>query len=103
MSSGSVALEREALVRNGMLELQFRRVQGLPAERVQRALRFCPELARARLVPGAVRHVAQQRVSDMRHVHAHLVGATGLQRQAQQARQRFCRTPWERSRARRSA
>ena len=60
-------------------------MQRLAAERLQRRLRFRPQIARARLEAGTVGHVAEQRVADVGEVHAHLVRAAGLERQLEQA------------------
>ena len=72
-----------------MLECQFRGMQGLSLKALQRRLRREAEPTRARFEARAVNRISQQGMTDVRHMHADLMGSTGFERKPQQAGPRF--------------
>ena len=72
-----------------MFEAQPIGMQGLPSERVERSARRRRKQAGLGFEAGAIGLVAQDRMPDVRKMHADLVGAAGFQRAGEQARHRL--------------
>ncbi len=81
-------LEAHQFPGGGMGEGEQPGVQRLPMKSLHRFLQRFGQLVGLALVGAAIIHVADERVADMGHVHANLVGAAGFETAFHQRGQR---------------
>ncbi len=78
-------VEPQVLAGTRVLEAEDRGVQGLAPQAGERRLLLRAETVRLRLEAGAVERVPEERMAQMGHVYADLVGAAGFELTAQKA------------------
>ena len=69
----------QGLARPGVLKAQDRGVKGLSSQGLERFPGCVRQFAERGLEAGPIDFIAQQRMADMRHMHANLMGAAGFQ------------------------